>query len=221
MTTTPNTSESGGTRHRSRSRRRSSRRREQVGSDVMEILRGRTTSRVIVVVMIIMAIAYVGNAYRTFSLALATYGDAAVDASFEETLYALGRPVKVRVAEGAGWTPYAGPAHDVEWQYRTPGDSNLLVHFRNGRVDSVTCTNVDAVLGSCPDTFGVGVGRTEGEMFTALGQPASQKLSAQRKTVRYPELGLEMGLETYTIMQIRKVRPTRNAFLRFLRSIVP
>ena len=220
MTTTPKTNDSSNTRHRSRSRR-SSRRRGRSGADVMEILRGRTTSRVIAVVMIIMAVAYVGNAYRTFSLALAAYGDAAVDGSYDETLYALGRPAKVRAVEGAGWTPYAGPGHDVAWQYRTPGDSNLLVHFQNGRVDSVTCTNVDAIIGSCPETFGVGVGQTEEAMITLLGQPASQRLTAQRKTVLYPELGLEMGLETYTIMQIRKVRPTRNAFLRFFRSIVP
>lgn len=219
MTTTPNTSESARTRHRSRSRR--SRRRERTGSEAMVILRGSTTSRVIAVVMVIMAIAYVGNAYRTFSLALDGYGEAAVDGSYEETLYALGRPAKVRVAEGAAWTPYAGPGHDAEWQYRTPGDTNLLVHFRDGHVDSITCTNVDAVIGSCPDTFGIGVGQTEEAMITLLGQPAVQRLTAQRKTVLYPELGLEMGLETYTIMQIRKVKPTRNAFLRFVRSIIP
>lgn len=219
MTTTPNTSESGGTRHRSRSRR--SRRRERAGSETMAILRGATTGKVIAAAMTIMAIAYVGSAYRTFSLALASYGDVAVDGSYEETLYALGRPAKVRAAERAAWTPYRGPGHDVEWQYRTPGDTDLLVHFRDGRVDSVVCTNVDAVLGSCPDTLGLGVGQTEEAMLTALGRPASQRLTAQRKTVVYPELGLEIGLETYTIMQIRKVRPAGSAFLRFFRSIVP
>lgn len=218
MTTTSDTTEPGRSRHRSRSRRS---KREKTGSEAMNLVRGATAGRVIAIVMIIMAIGYVGSAYRSFSLQLGVYGDVAINGSYEDTLYALGRPAKVRAADTAPWTSYAGPGHDAFWQYNTAGERNLVVHFDDGRVDRINCIDVEAIRGTCPESFGLGVGHTEAALFTQLGRPATQRLVAQRKIVTYPELGLELGLETYTIMQVEQRQPTSSAFLRFLRWIIP
>lgn len=222
MTTTTDAQEPRESRRRSRSRRRRSGSTNEVIAELLAALRSRVAGRVIAVVMLILAIGYVFGLYRTFSLEHGVYGGVAIGGNYETTLYSVGRPAQVKVDPAAPWTPYAGPGRDRIWHYRLVGEGQMNVQFDDGIVTSVTCTNVDAVLGSCPIVHGIGVGQTEEMLFTHLGFPRGQSLSAQRKTVFYPELGLEIGLETYTIMQIRQVQPSGGtAFLRFLRTIVP
>ncbi len=81
---------------------------------------------------------------------------------------------------------------------------------------------MDLRSGGAP-CLGVGINRTENEVWTALGAPDQQRYYGETKVITYNGLGVEFTLERYTVKGIARV-PKRNAGLtaiQWLRTMFP
>jgi hypothetical protein len=178
----------------------------------------------ILTAMGLLTIGYTLYGWRTFSYESISYHDVIVGGSPQDAIYAAGKPVFGRNADGERWQKIDDPLRYSQWMYRQP---LMIVRFTpDHRVADIECTNDDRLSqGACLTTLSVGVDSTEGQLYEKLGlAPAGGSTQDGKHIARYPELGHEFVLQQFYVKALR-VGPSNGDFLaklwRFFLWLVP
>ncbi|MCW3848494.1 hypothetical protein OF829_14730 [Sphingomonas sp. LB-2] len=175
----------------------------------------------------VVALVYVGLMGQWFHADTVMIGFRPTGVPRSEILYGWNRPQFV----GNSGTPMvrvdkATPMDDYEfWQYPGEGGGTYRFHFAtDGQSDEVSCFQAAGDPGACPDAFGVKLGEFESHIAWRLGSAPVRELNGPAAELRYPSVGLEFGLEQYSLRRITIHRQTSSIFSRiplFLRFLVP
>ena len=145
---------------------------------------------------------------RTFYNSYWLYADVGVRDRPSDVLYSLGAPT--RIERGGRWVSAPKDATVSErWAYGRSDGALIEVRFRPGgeQVDWVSCHHIAGGLGACPTTYGVGLGTAEDALFWKVGNPPSQRVDGDTKTVFYPTLGVAFELRRFAVVRIIHFEP--------------
>ncbi len=181
---------------RRRSRRRSKRRGLQATSF------GVTVFWVMVLVAV-SAMAYSAHQMRLASL---MFGPLMLGVPPEEVRYLRGAPARIS-ADGKHWLYPEGP-----------GAQGVIRFGADGRVDAMSCMQIEVVAAGCPAPMGVSLGTTEDHLVNRLGPANDQRYIEGGKQMYYADLGLMFTMQEFRVAGITKVE--RTGRLSFLPRLV-
>ena len=151
----------------------------------------------------LLALAYVGYNWMTFSYETITYHDVYVGSAPPDVVYAVGKPAMARNSDAESWQPVQDARRSGQWMYTNPF---MVIHFNpNQTVNNIVCSNQDKVsTGACVPTLRTDIGDHESQVFAKLGFPTSLITTDDGKHIySYPEIGHDFVLEQFYVRSIR------------------
>ena len=186
---------------RRRSRRRSKRRGLQAPSFGVSVFWT-------MVLITLGAVIYSGHQMRLASL---MFGPLMLGSPPDEVRYLRGEPTRIS-ADGKHWFYPEGP-----------GTQGVIRFGADGRVDAMSCIQIEAVAAGCPAPMGVSLGTSEDQLVNRLGPANDERYIEGGKLMYYAELGLMFTMREFRVTGVTKVQRTgRLAFLpRLIWNMLP
>lgn len=162
-----------------------------------------------------------------FYIGSTAYADVALNSGRPDALYALGRPERVRSADGS----VKAPANEADlnaatgWLYRSSAGGDVEVRFDPaGIVESIGCRHNDVQPFSCPALYAIPLGTTEDVVMRRLGSPTRTEIVGGAKRMIYADIGATYELQRFRVFAVSLSRDQGGFFAktgRYLRSLVP
>jgi hypothetical protein len=153
-------------------------------------------------VMVLLTLAATAYSVHRMRLASLMNGGLMLGGAAEEVRYLRGEPLR-KSAMGKHWFYQEGP-----------GATSVVRFGADGRVDAISCVQMEAVAGGCPEPMGIVLGTTEDRLINRLGPASDERFVEGGKQIYFAELGLMFTMREFRVAGITKVR--RSGTLDFL-----